>query len=113
MADIIGACGLACHECPAYVATQANDAAKIKAVAAQWSKEYGADVKPEHVWCDGCLTAAARKCGHVAECEIRACAIARDVPHCAACADYACEKAAAFLKHVPAAKERLDRLHGA
>jgi hypothetical protein len=112
MTEIIGACGLACHECPGYLATQANDAARIAAVAKQWSKEFGEEIKPEYVWCDGCLTAGARKCRHTAECEIRACVVGRGVPHCAACADYGCEKVVRFLKQIPEAKERLDRLRG-
>jgi len=108
--EIVGACGLSCHECPALIATQAGDAARIAAVAAQWTKEYGADVKPEHVWCDGCMTPGARKCAHTAECEIRACVAGRRLANCAPCADYACEKLEGFFKMAPAAKTTLDRL---
>lgn len=110
MAENIGACGLACHTCPAYLATQANDAAKIAEVAAEWSKEYHADVKPEHVWCDGCMTTGDRKCGHCDECAIRACALERKLANCGLCDDYACEKVKGLLDAVPPARATLDAI---
>ena len=108
--EIIAACGLKCHECPAYVATQANDAGRIAEVAAQWSKDFGADIKPENVWCDGCLTAGARKCAHCADCEIRACVVGRGYAHCAACPEFGCAKIESFFKAVPAARATLEAL---
>ncbi len=110
MAEIIAACGLVCSECPAYLATKANDAARVAEVAAQWSKDYGGDVKPEYVWCDGCMEPGPRKCGHVAECDVRACVVGRGLSSCARCADYGCEKITAFVNAAPAAKETLERL---
>ena len=35
MSKIIAYCGLACDECPAYIATQAEDMAALEKVAAQ------------------------------------------------------------------------------
>ena len=113
MGRIIGACGLVCSNCGAYQATQANDAEAIARVAATWSKEYGGDIRPESVWCDGCMTEGARKCGHCADCDLRACAVARAVPNCAACADYGCGKMTAFTSRVKAARETLEALRSA
>ena len=110
MAELLGACGLDCGACPAYVATRANDDEKIAEISRQWSEQYGSDIKPEHVWCDGCMTAGERKCGHCAECEIRACVAGRGLATCAACDDYGCEKIAAFFEAVPDAKKTLDAL---
>ncbi len=110
MDKLIAPCGNECHACPAYIATQADDAEKIATLAAAWSQQYGADVKPEYVWCDGCLAASARKCGHAAECEIRACVLERGLANCAACGDYGCEKITAFFKMAPDAKVVLDGL---
>jgi hypothetical protein len=108
MAELLGACGLECGACPAYAATQADDAARVAEIADQWSKEYGADIKPEHVWCDGCMTAGERKCGHTRECEIRACVVGRGLATCAGCDDYGCEKIAGFFEMCPEAKKTLD-----
>ncbi len=108
MDKIIAACGLVCSECDAYQATQANDAEKIARTAAHWSQVHGGDIKPESVWCDGCLTGGARKCGWAKECPIRACAVGRAVENCARCEDYGCEKLASFHNQVPQAREVLE-----
>lgn len=113
MERIIGACGLVCSECEAYAATQANDAGAIAKVAEQWSRTYNADIKPESVWCDGCLTAGERKCGHCGECGVRACAASRGHANCAVCADYGCEKITSFFEMVPSARGTLDAIRQA
>jgi len=110
MAEMIAPCGLDCAECPGYIATQADDAAKIAEVAAMWSKEFDAEVKAADVWCDGCIAAGERKCSRTAECEVRACAVERGVPNCAHCGDYGCETISKFLEWVPPAKEKLDAI---
>jgi hypothetical protein len=113
MAEIWGACGLDCGACPAYVATQADDAAKIAEIAVQWSQQYGAEIKAEHVWCDGCIPGGERACAHVAECKIRACVLERGFENCAPCADYVCDSLSEVLEHAPQARERLDALRAA
>jgi len=110
MAELIGACGLDCAACPAYVATQASDDEKIEEISRQWSEEYGGDIRPEHVWCDGCIPGGERACAHVAECKIRACVLERGFENCAPCADYACDLATGVFEHAPEAKEKLDAL---
>lgn len=110
MDKMLGACGLACDECGAYKATKANDAEAIAKVAREWSKEYNADIKPEYVWCDGCMSDGEKKCGHCSECNVRACVVSRELENCAGCADYGCEVISEFLKMVPCCKERLEAL---
>jgi hypothetical protein len=111
MDKIIAYCGLVCTDCPAYVATQANDRTALERVAAQWREEFNApDITVESVICDGCLTDAGRKCAHCSECEIRACALERGVANCAHCADYACEKLGGFFSFAPEARAVLDRI---
>lgn len=105
---MIACCGLVCSDCPAYLATQANDEENIAATAEQWSKQFGADIKSESVWCDGC-TAPGRKCGHCGECEIRSCATAAGLDNCGHCAKMTeCEKIQGFFKMVPPAKDTLE-----
>jgi hypothetical protein len=109
MDRIVAYCGLVCTDCPAYVATQADDRAALERVAAQWREEYNApNITVESVICDGCLTDEGRKCSHCAECEIRACGVARGVVNCAHCADYACEKLEGFFGFAPDARAVLD-----
>jgi hypothetical protein len=111
MDTIIAYCGLVCSDCPAYVATQANDHAALERVAAEWREEYNApNITVESVLCDGCLTDDGYKCGHCAECEIRACGQARGVANCAHCADYGCDKLQGFFSFVPDARTRLDAI---
>ncbi len=109
MDKMIAYCGLICTDCPAYIATQADDRAELERVAAMWREEYDApNITVESVICDGCLGTAGRKCGHCFECEMRACAMALNVANCAHCADYACEKLEGFFGFVPNARTTLD-----
>ena len=113
MNKIIAYCGLVCSDCPAYIATQADDHAALEQVAAKWREEYNAPtITVESVLCDGCLTDEGRKCSHCFDCKIRACGMERGVVNCAYCADYArhggCEKLEGFFGFVPDAKVLLD-----
>jgi len=110
MSEVIAACGLVCSNCEAYIATKANDADAIRQVAAEWSEKYGADIKPEYVWCDGCMTDGDRKCGHVGECEIRGCAIEHKLPNCAGCPDFGCLKIKELLDAAPEARQTMESL---
>ena len=53
---MIAYCGLVCTECPAYIATQADDKEALKRVAAQWSKDFNAPFTAEDCLCDGCTS---------------------------------------------------------
>ena len=108
MDKIIAYCGLVCADCPAYIATQADDYAALEQVAAQWREEYNApDITVESIICDGCLTDEGRKCSHCFECQIRACGMERGVLNCAYCADYGCAKIEGFFGFVPDAQARV------
>jgi hypothetical protein len=109
MKKIIAHCGLICTDCEAYLATQADDRVALEQVAAQWREQHNApEITVEWVICDGCLTDEGRKCGHCAECKIRACAVARGVKNCAHCTDYACEELERFFGFVPDARVVLE-----
>ena len=110
MNRIIAVCGLVCSDCPAYVATQADDRAALERVAAEWRQAYNApNITVESVICDGCLDGG-RKCSHCAECNIRACGVAHGVANCAHCPDYGCEKLEGFFGFVPQARATLDEI---
>jgi hypothetical protein len=107
MTKMIGVCGIVCTECPAYQATQADDDDLRAKTAEEWSQMYGADIKTEHINCDGCTTPG-RKIHHCSECEMRACGIAKGLENCSQCTEYACDKLEDFFKMVPDAKATLD-----
>lgn len=111
MNKMIAFCGLICTECPAFLATQKDDDRKREKVAQQWSKWIGAEIKPEDINCDGCLTGT-RLFSHCNNCEIRRCGLERSVKNCAHCESYACEKLNSFLdaQGVPEAKKNLDEI---
>jgi hypothetical protein len=114
MDTMIAFCGLTCTDCAAYIATQANDYAALRRVRDQWREEYSASgMTVDDVACDGCLVGGL-KCGHCAECDIRACGQSREVANCAHCTDYAaCDKLERFFGFVPQAKATLDAIRAA
>jgi Protein of unknown function (DUF3795) len=110
--ELVGACGLLCSECEAFLATQANDGGEIEAIAVKWSTMFGATIRADSVWCDGCMSDGYHKCGHTAECEIRACVVGRELKTCADCTHYACDRLETFLDGTAdtGARERLDSM---
>ncbi|MEW5871528.1 MAG: DUF3795 domain-containing protein [Chloroflexota bacterium] len=114
MDTMLAMCGLVCTDCPAYQATQADDAAWLERIAAEWREQYNAPaITAEAVRCNGCLVREGKQCSHCAECQVRACAVARGVENCGACPDYGCETISALLAYIPDAKIRLDAIHAA
>jgi hypothetical protein len=110
MSRIIGFCGLLCDECPAFIATQNDDDTQRGKIAKQWTKEYKHEFKKEDINCDGCPNTEGRHVGYCNMCEVRACAIEKNIKNCAYCSDYGCETLGAFLDMVPQAKERLEKI---
>jgi hypothetical protein len=112
MAEMIAVCGLSCSRCPAYQATQKDDDEERKRVAEMWSKQFGTDIKPEDVNCDGCVATEGRHINYCALCEIRKCGLDRSVDNCAFCDDYACARLEKFFQMAPQAKANLERIRG-
>ena len=110
MKNIIAYCGLVCTECPAFIATKNNDNAKRKETAELWSKQFGHDMKPADINCEGCTPATGKKIAYCTVCEIRKCGREKKVVNCAYCGDYACEKLDKFFKMAPMCKANLDEV---
>ena len=109
MGKMISYCGLVCSECPALIATQADDRAALERVAAEWRETYSSpSITADTVVCDGCIATSDRHCGHWHECDIQVCGSERGVVNCGHCSDYACEKLEAFFGFVPDARKVLD-----
>jgi len=105
---MIAFCGLKCHECGAYIATKENDDKKRKEIAELWSKEYNADLTFKDINCSGCLSEGEGLFSNCNICEIRKCAVEKEVVNCAGCEEYICEKLKRFFSMVPEAKNNLE-----
>ncbi|HPF31829.1 MAG TPA: DUF3795 domain-containing protein [Candidatus Sabulitectum sp.] len=104
----IAYCGLDCGVCPARAAYLNDDDELRRKTAAEWSSMYGADIPPESINCTGC-TGEGTKFHHCEHgCEIRRCALPREIANCGECAEYPCEKITAFFEFVPEARENLE-----
>ena len=113
MGKILSMCGLDCAACPALIARKTDDDALRARTAAEWSKQFSVEFKPEDINCVGCLKVKGVHIGHCGECEIRKCGLARKVKNCALCRDYPCETIGKFLANVPPAKANLDEVRRA
>jgi len=113
MEKIIAACGIVCSECPAYIATLNDDEEMRKKTAEDWSKMYSAALKPEDIFCDGCLTKTERIFSHCKVCPIRKCCREKNISNCAYCNEYHCDKITEFFGFVPDAKKVLDAIRKA
>lgn len=107
---MIAYCGINCTECPAYIATVNSDNAKREKTAKEWSKMFNADIKPEDINCEGCLSDGNVLFSHCYECSIRKCARERKVKNCAYCFDFPCQMLSEFFEQVPEAKKNLENI---
>ena len=51
---LVGACGIYCGSCDVYVAHRTDDLEKKAKIAEDISKQFGKEIKPEQIICDGC-----------------------------------------------------------
>jgi hypothetical protein len=112
---MIAFCGLKCDSCPLFLATIEQNKSQQKKmrelIAEQCSKYYGMDVKPEDVSdCDGCTADTGRLFSGCMICEIRKCAISKNINSCAFCVDYACESLKKHFILDPQAQNRLEEI---
>jgi hypothetical protein len=110
MERMIAFCGLDCYECPAYIATRADDDKKREELAEKWSSEEY-KLKKEDIDCDGCLASEGRLMTFCRECEVRSCGAEKSVDNCGRCEDYGCEKLTKLWAIIqnPSAKENLEK----
>lgn len=107
---MIAFCGIKCSECKVLEATQ-NDSEKGRKKAAQmWSKQYGWDLKPEDMNCEGCLSEGGKLFGYCETCDVRICARDKTVKNCAHCEEYGCDKLSVIWGMAPEAKLNLEEI---
>jgi hypothetical protein len=109
-------CGLACDTCPVRLATfEKNISRKAEMrveIAEEISRIYGTTPKPEIITdCDGCKVSDGRLFTGCAGCEIRKCAITKNMINCAYCNDYACDKLKRHFIYDPDSQKRLEEIH--
>ena len=112
---LVAYCGLDCAGCPIHLATLEPDSNKQgemrRAIAKLCFEQYGMDISPEEVTdCDGCRENTGRLFSGCQRCQIRSCAISRELQSCAYCNDYACIKLQQHFKSDPDAENRLQML---
>ena len=109
--SIIGFCGIDCGQCKAFIATRNDDAELRRAAAAEWSKFYGHELKPEDINCVGCTAPNGSHIGYCAVCEIRTCGTNKKVQNCGYCVEYGCSKLKKVHDRSAEAKGNLDKIH--
>lgn len=107
---MIAYCGLDCSKCEGYLATQSDDEERKAKVAKKWSEQYNADIRPEHINCDGCRQDGKKFFYCSDMCKIRKCCIERALENCAGCKDYMCDDLKGFVDFAPEIGELLKKL---
>lgn len=118
MDKMIAYCGLSCSTCPIYLATiEKDEGRKIvirEAIVEQCVQQYGMHLQLEDITdCDGCKADTGRLFSGCFGCEIRKCAMKRNMESCAYCIDYGCEKLEQQFLFDPDAKNRLEEIRRA
>ena len=112
---MIAYCGLPCDTCPIYMATEEKDKSirdsMRDSIRSLCNTKYGMDLtKDEITDCDGCRAGTGRIFLRCSECEIRNCAIGKNLESCATCTEYPCLKLARIFNEENAAKVNLDKI---
>ncbi len=108
---MIAFCGLDCHQCKAFLATQENNDQKRAEVAQEWSKLFKVEIKPDDINCEGCQSIGGRLFNYCKVCEIRKCGKEKGLKNCGYCSEYPCSKLDFIFRSAPDAKNRLDEIN--
>ena len=84
-------CGLDCHQCPTYLATQAEDDEMRVKTATFLNKTYGLQVRAKDINCDGCRSESGRLLDYCRACKMKSCAEEKQIKGCFECVDAPCE----------------------
>jgi len=106
---MIAYCGLHCFQCPAYLATQADDDKLRAECASKWTREFKFDIKPEQINCDGCK-ADGRKFFVCKMCKVKKCAEEKALDNCSLCDDLNCEKLEQMMSLDPNIRASMEAL---
>ncbi len=85
MNDMIAFCGLDCELCEARLATVNDDWTLREKVAELWSEMNGIVIHPEEINCTGCRSEGVKTVFCEKLCQIRSCAMEKQLDSCGAC----------------------------
>ena len=106
----IAYCGLDCEKCDARIATKNNDNALREKTARLWSELNQAEITPEMINCEGCCADSVKTPYCESMCEIRQCALAKNVASCGECKQInSCEKIKMIIGNNSEAAENLAK----
>jgi hypothetical protein len=115
--NFIAYCGLDCERCLTYLAWKTDDDDVREKTAREREKNFAAYIGKAHLDaqemnCAGCKSEGPLFVG-CKNCPIKACAMAKEVEGCWACASYeSCGMIKDFHSQAPEARERSERLRG-
>ncbi len=106
---------MSCQTCPIYLATSETNKKRkekiIYEIIEACKEHYGLEYKFEDINdCDGCKSENGKLFFVCSYCEIRKCAIEKEIENCAYCKEYACDNLTNLFKTDPSAKVRLDEI---
>lgn len=104
---MIAYCGIDCFECPAYVATKANDDKLREEAAKLWTVQFKHEIRPDQINCTGCKSEG-KRFFFCRICGIKKCAEEKGHDTCAGCSDFACEKIEGLMQMDPNVKKALE-----
>lgn len=108
MKDMIAYCGLDCETCDAYLATINNDQALREKTAKLWAELNHAPIQPEDINCEGCRVDGIKTVYCDSLCEIRQCALNKDMCTCGDCSEMEiCETVGMVISNNSAALKNL------
>jgi hypothetical protein len=110
MDQVIAFCGLDCAACPAFHASERLSMEERQKTADKWSKDFNHNFAATDIDCVGCTPKDGVHIGYCSMCEIRLCALGKNLATCASCPEFACAKLEGFFKGAPQAKENLMKL---
>ncbi|MDD5458262.1 MAG: DUF3795 domain-containing protein [Phycisphaerae bacterium] len=88
---LVGACGNYCGKCSDYIAYVTKDSELKKKVAEEIKKQFGMDISPEKIACEGCWGDIHNAWAASLECKIRQCALTKGILTCAECDSFPCK----------------------
>ncbi len=108
MRNMIAYCGLDCEKCDAYIATIHDDHALREKTAKLWAELNHAPILPEHINCEGCRVDGVKTVYCESLCEIRQCALKKDMMTCGCCPDMeTCQSVKEIISNNPDAMKNL------
>ncbi|RPJ58446.1 MAG: DUF3795 domain-containing protein [Dehalococcoidia bacterium] len=104
---MIAYCGIECFECPAYIATKADDDKLREDAAKLWSGLFKHEIRPDQINCNGCKSDG-KKFFFCRICGIKKCVEEKKLETCAYCDDFGCEKIEGLMQMDPNVKKSLE-----